>query len=75
MSPGRIHCDDLDPLLARRVVAEAVGGEEPAAFTASASAERAARWRCHACGEIAKSWAAAERHADENHHWNIEFVL
>lgn len=24
-------------------------------------------WRCCACGEFARSWAAAKRHVDEEH--------
>lgn len=33
------------------------------------------RWQCVACGEIHKSWAAAERHADDEGHRRIELIL
>jgi len=32
-------------------------------------------WRCYTCREVAKSWAGAQRHADENRHHRIEVVL
>lgn len=33
------------------------------------------RWLCCGCGEVLTSWAAAERHADEQGHTRIELVL
>ena len=36
--------------------------------------KRVIRWRCHACGEISRSYAAAERHADSHGGARIEIV-
>jgi len=30
------------------------------------------RWRCHVCGVISTSWAAATRHSDEERHCRID---
>lgn len=32
-------------------------------------------WRCCSCGEILRSWAAAERHVDEQRHHRIECIV
>lgn len=32
-------------------------------------------WQCTACGEVSKSWAAAEQHADDHGHRRVELVL
>lgn len=36
-----------------------------------------ARWtyRCHTCGVLSTSWAAAERHADTHHGARIDLEL
>ncbi len=31
-------------------------------------------YRCATCGEIMKSWAASERHADQNHSCRLELL-
>ena len=32
-------------------------------------------WRCWRCGELSRSWAAAERHSHAEGHVRIEVVL
>lgn len=31
-------------------------------------------WRCATCGEVLKSWAASERHADAHHGARLEIL-
>jgi hypothetical protein len=81
---AKVRIDELPAAVRRKIAARARGTtatpDARAAQEAGTATDRPRgsgrpRWRCHACGELPKSWAAAERHADEMGHTRIELVL
>jgi hypothetical protein len=80
---GGVRLEELPPAVRRRL--EAMAGATSstttpapparARSTSSARARGAQRWRCHQCGELSSTWAAAERHADSAGHGRIELLL
>ncbi len=70
---------DKLPAKLRAQVDEAIGkpAKKPARGKGGGTVGGRGPWRCAACREISTTWAAAQRHADENApgHGRIECVL
>jgi hypothetical protein len=51
------------------------GVSAPVPIARTIDPPHAGQWRCGSCSYLAPSWAAAERHADKEHHHRIECIV
>jgi hypothetical protein len=66
----RVRLEDLPPRVREKVLK---GADAPRKRTTRLVADtRGARWSCHACKTLSLSWAAVERHRDQNRHYRFE---
>ena len=69
--PRGVQWDDL-PIEVRHRIA---GSRREQRIRAASELPGQRLWQCCACGEVSKSYAAAEKHADDVGHRRIELVL
>lgn len=66
-----IHYEDLPIAVRQRIK----GARREKVQRAQSEFPSQRLWQCSACSEVLTSWAAAERHCDEQGHRRIELVL
>ncbi len=70
----RVKIDDLPPRV-REQVLKGMDKPRPRQTQRVGPHDGKGRWQCHECKAVCLTYAAVERHRDQNRHWRFDQIM